>query len=224
MCVRKDKGRRKNMGKTDLDDHGQPLNKRFNVRRMAERAIDEMLGICKGILADGVVVPMEVEYLKDWLWSNKETAGMWPANVLAERLRRIFADGHVDSEEREDLQELLESVTGLRDETTIGERKSTQLPLDDPMPDLDFEGRLFCFTGKFAYGTRNDCQYAVVQLGGQCQSNPTKKTDYLVIGIFGSNEWIHTTHGRKIEAVIQNRHKGALTAIIDEDHWVKNLP
>lgn len=212
------------MGKTDLNEHGQPLNKRFNARRVAERAIDEMLGICKGILADGVVVPMEVEYLQAWMRSNEETADLWPASVLAERLRRIFSDGRVDPGEQEDLQELLQAVTGEREDTPIAERKSTQLPLDDPMPDLNFDGRLFCFTGKFTFGTRNACQEAVVHLSGQCQSNPTKKTDYLVIGFLGSRDWIHTTHGRKIEAVVQNRQKGARTAIIDEDHWVKNLP
>lgn len=206
------------------DDHGQPLEKGFHARRVAGRTMDEMLGICKGIISDGVVVPKEAEFLKGWLANNPEVASVWPAKVLGERLSRIYADGQVDDEELEDLRELLAKATGETSEGQTGERKSTQLPLDDPAPEVAFTGTLFCFTGKFAFGTRKACESAVIDRGGECQKQPSHQTSYLVIGTLGSRDWIHTSHGRKIEAANQFKADGvAETAIIDEEHWSKNL-
>ncbi|EEX64375.1 hypothetical protein VCJ_002909 [Vibrio metoecus] len=34
-----------------------------------------------------------------------------------------------------------------------------------------------------------------------------------------SRDWIYTNHGRKIEAVINNRQSGSLTKIITEQAW-----
>lgn len=206
--------------KKGQDEHDQPIDKRINAQRVAERTIDEMLGICKGILADGVVVPAEAKYLRAWLNKNREIAEFWPANVLEDRLRHIFSDGRVDADEIEDLRELLAAVTGEKAVGDRGARKATQLPLNDPLPIVQFGKRQFCFTGKFVYGARVSCEQAVADRGGTCQGNPTLKTDYLVIGTLGSRDWIHTSYGRKIEfAVTARDDKSAPIAIIDEAHW-----
>ena len=34
-----------------LDDHGQPLNRAFNAKRIRDRGVDELLGLCKGMIA-----------------------------------------------------------------------------------------------------------------------------------------------------------------------------
>src|ERR1700677_5141796 len=35
-------------------------------------------------------------------------------------------------------------------------------PFDDPLPDIIVSGTSFCFTGEFEFGTRKECQEAVV--------------------------------------------------------------
>jgi hypothetical protein len=50
------------------------------------------------------------------------------------------------------------------------------------------------------------------------------ETNYVVIGTFGSRDWVHTSFGRKIEKAVDYRTKGYPLAIITEDHWAAQLP
>jgi hypothetical protein len=65
------------------------------------------------------------------------------------------------------------------------------------------------FTGKFAFGPRRVCEAAVEALGGRAGSSVTRVTNYLVIGTFGSRDWIHTSHGRKIEQAVNTGPPGS---------------
>jgi len=45
----------------------------------------------------------------------------------------------------------------------------------------------------------------------------------LIVADMGSRDWIHSTHGRKIEKAMEVKSSGNLIAIISEEHWVKHL-
>ena len=120
-------------------------------------------------------------------------------NRLAERLQRIFTDGWVDDTERVELAEMLTSIVGGTAGVVLGEDAATQLPLDVPPPSFAWSGSVFVFTGKFAFGTRASCQCEADKRGGRCESNVTRRTRYLIIGTFGSRDWVHTSFGRKIQ-------------------------
>lgn len=62
----------------------------------------------------------------------------------------------------------------------------------------------------------------MTQRGGAIAS-VSKKLDYLVIGEIGSRDWIHSTHGRKIEKAVELRNGGARLAIVSERHWQAGL-
>jgi NAD-dependent DNA ligase len=100
---------------------------------------------------------------------------------------------------------------------------STGLPLCSPLPEVTLPGRLFCFTGKFVTGTRNYVRGLVQARGSVVADSPTNKTNYLVIGEIGSNDWIHSTHGRKIEKAVQIRNEGKPIHIIAEGHWLRSV-
>jgi len=93
--------------------------------RIRRREISEMLGICRGIIVDGLVSAAEVEFLKNWLCTHPQAAGAFPGSVIAARLNRIYADGVVSDEERADLFSLLQDVTG--QETTADTTVPTTL-------------------------------------------------------------------------------------------------
>ena len=97
------------------------------------------------------------------------------------------------------------------------------MPIDSPIPQIKFEGMNFCFTGRFSYGKRRDCEAATNEIGGECQSRITNDTDYLVIGIYISDAWIHTSSGRKIEKAVQMKEDGKKIKIIGEEDWVKYI-
>ncbi|MDH4232895.1 MAG: BRCT domain-containing protein [Nitrospirota bacterium] len=209
--------------KTDgTDDHGQPINKAFNASRLARRAIDEIIGIGKGIVADGIVTQEEAEFLIQWIIANEHVASVWPVNILYNRLNDFLSDNILDENEKRELLKMLHDFTG-GGAMEKYDNASTALPLCNPAPQIKFEGHEFCFTGKFVFGTRNNCIKEVKLREGFFNPEPRENTDYLIIGLIGSSDWIHTTHGRKIEQAVQMKNKGHRISIVSEKHWVNSL-
>jgi NAD-dependent DNA ligase len=101
--------------------------------------------------------------------------------------------------------------------------------LDDPAPEVVFEGRSFCFTGVFVFsdGDREQCEAAVRTRGGYCYERPNRDLNYLVIGTFAEPAWAYKTYGRKIETTLELKNTGATCKIISEKLWtssVKEIP
>jgi NAD-dependent DNA ligase len=203
------------------DPHGQPFNVRFNRARRAERDLSEFLGLAKGLLADGEISASEADAIARWIQTHADAVEQWPLNLLSQRVASIYRDGQVDEAERAELAELLSSVVGGTAGVILGEDAATDLPLDAPPPTFTWQDAVVVFTGKFAFGTRADCQRAVAHLGAECESSITRRTKYLVIGTFGSRDWIHTSFGRKIQKAVEYRSAGGIPHIVGEDHWVQ---
>jgi NAD-dependent DNA ligase len=114
--------------------------------------------------------------------------------------------------------------------STAKPKASNRIPtskefLDEPAPDVVFEGRSFCFTGVFVYGEgdRGQCEAAVRARGGYCYERPNRDLNYLVVGSFAEPAWAHQTYGRKIENALELKLAGASCKIISEEHWTKFL-
>lgn len=205
------------------DKDGQPLNKALNRELRVRRDIDELLGICKGLAADGRVNIDEARFLEGWLSLNKETAEQWPAKVLTERLRNILRDDCLDRDEERELLRLLIEVTGGDARRLTAASLSSNLPLNIPLPSVTVESMRFCFTGKFLYGSRDACHQAVIERGGVADETITKQLNFLVIGIIGSRDWLHSAYGTKIRKAVDYRESGLPLAIISEEHFVRTL-
>lgn len=203
-----------------FDDDGQPLSLVWNCQRRIDAGIDELIGLIRGILADGVVTESETNALAGWVARHCDIAREWPVNVLLSRLNRIYADGRVDEDERDDLKALLIEVVGEKDNLLAP--ATTTLPLHRPAPEVIFDQNVFVFTGKFAFGPRRVCEAEVIARGGKTANYVTLQTSYVVIGSVGSRDWIHTAWSRKIEKAVEYQHSCAI-AIISEQHWTRFL-
>ena len=213
------------MGRSsDLDRDGQPIVRAFNAARLTDRAVDELIGLCRGVLADGAVTDGEAKFLLQWMEANREAAGQWPCSDLYRRLREMLVDRTLDADEQSELLDLLLDITGggLPLDQRIASMSSS-LPLCSPPPELVFPERAFCLTGKFVFGSRKQCEAALLERGASALSSPTQKTHFLVIGSIGSKDWIHSTHGRKIEKAVEMREEGFPIRIVSESHWVRFL-
>ena len=93
-------------------------------------------------------------------------------------------------------------------------------PFDDPVPEIRFAGASFVFTGKFASGTRIECQEAVEALGAAAQNSVNRSTDYLTIGNESSENWRQGSYGRKIEKAMIFRMETSKPAILAESDWL----
>jgi NAD-dependent DNA ligase len=198
---------------------GQAPIAAFRGHAVQTRQVDELIGLCKGVLLDGAVSSNEAEGLLAWLEANRAAANSWPGNALYQRLQRALQDGELDEAEE---KELLGIIVGMVSGPPTAEEpvnRTTLLPLDNPPPLILFEARTFCFTGQFASGSRQWCEQQVLQRGGVPKSTITKKLDYLVIGEVGSRDWVHSTHGRKIESAVELKQSGSPICIVGERHW-----
>jgi NAD-dependent DNA ligase len=190
----------------------------FLERQINDRQVSELVGIARGLVADGELNDSEIEFLHRWLVASGSGRQHPMVGLLLERIRDIYADGWVDETERSDLTDLLVQLSG--NDFEIGEAlKSTTLPLCDPAPNLEFEGKKFCMTGTFTYGKRSSCEAIVTGFGGTCTSSVSKSTDYLVIGEYATGAWSQSSFGRKIEQAVQLRADGAPIFIVAEHHW-----
>lgn len=206
-----------NRMKPILDENGQPLLKsQKDILRLNERKVDEIIGICKGMVADNDLSQQEIDFLCQWTSSNRLTAHTWPVSKLCERIQTMLVDGKIDEEEKKDLLITLKEITGEINENRGN--KSTRLPLTEPPPPITFEGQNYCFTGRFITGTRNHVESIIIRKNGNTQKSPTLKTNYLVIGLLGSTDWIHSTHGRKIEKAVEIQPASGIK-IVSEEYW-----
>lgn len=198
-----------------LDAHGQPITPNWNAPRVAERSIDELLGICKGFIADRSLSEEEVYFLTSWLKANEHVANVWPANVLVDRINRTLEDKVLLTEEREDLFTLLTEIVG---QGKDGPASSTSLPLTKPSPPIFFTDHRFVLTGRFVMAHRSDVAYEIQARGGTVLDNVTSEAHFLVIGTIGSRDWLHSTHGRKIEKAVAMVERGHSIALVSEEH------
>jgi hypothetical protein len=211
------------------DENGQPTNYHFNKRILNDRTIDELIGIAKGIVADGAVNKEETVFLLSWMERNARYSNDRIVNLLYSRIQNMLADNILDPSEQEELFQILKSITGEQCPANVVESTVATFPLNIPPPDINIKGSYFCLTGKFAYGPRRICEAAIIERGGNIKSNISDWVDYLVIGSLCSDQWAHTTYGRKIEQamLLQNpeseRCHGDKIAIIHEDHWSKYM-
>jgi len=197
------------------------LQKLFSRARIDDRQVNELIGLARGIVADNRVTQEEAETLQNWLTANTAVSDNPVIAILLQRVNAMLADDILDDEEASELLQTLQSFAGGHVE--LGELlKSSQLPLDDPPPRIVIPSRRFCFTGTFAFGTRRDCENAVRQRDG-IPGKLTRDTDYLIVGLYATDSWAHSTFGRKIEKAAAWRDQGNQLAIVSELDWVRHL-
>lgn len=189
--------------------------------RISSRQIDELIGLARGLAADGTINTTEVEFLQKWLAANAEISNHPIIRTLYRRVNEILDDGVLDSDEH---TELLDTLNGFSNrDFELGEvLKPTTLPLCDPAPTLTFAGRQYCFTDTFNFGQRKYCEQAVADRSGFTGSL-TQKTDVLVIGAYATESWKHSSFGDKIVKATAWRDQGLPISIVAESHWVSFL-
>lgn len=196
------------------EDH---LLNRLGGDRIASRQVDELIGLARGVCADGQINQLEAEFLQSWLATNASVSDQPLIACLYQRVSEMLADGALDSDERVELLEALRGLTGEKSE--LGESlKSTTLPVCSPQPPLTFQETYFCFTGTFAFGQRKRCEAEVLDRGGKTGSL-TMKTDVLVIGEYATESWKHSSMGNKILKAVEFRNQGIPISIVTEAHW-----
>lgn len=194
--------------------------KKFNRKNIQDRQVDTLIGLSKGITADGKVDQTEAEFLQAWLIQNVHSENPIIVNLI-DKVGAMLEDGVLDAEESAELFTILHSISGEKSEVGEISRAST-LPVCKPPPEVVFPENSFLFTGTCAFGTRKQCQEAIDDLGGINAKSVTKSLNYLVLGTYVTDSWVHESFGRKIEKAMTYRDSGLPLSIISEEHWLKS--
>lgn len=187
--------------------------------------IQELHGICHGILANGVVHDEEVHGLKKWIDDNDYLSSYYPYDELNSLITMILKDGIVDERERAMLKAYFYEFADLsREKTAIQiERDIEGITIDGLCtldPNVEFKDRTFCFTGVSKIAPRIELIERVTVLGGLYAKQLTKKTNYLIVGDNGNKCWAFASYGRKVEQALSLRKQGADISIVHEfDFW-----
>jgi len=199
------------------------IYKKFNRNKIEDRQIDTFIGLSKGLIADGMVNQKEAEFLQTWLIQNAQNNEHPIIHNLLDKIGDMLEDDFLDDSEASELLSILRKISG--EESAVGElARTTSLPVCEPAPKIEFEGKVFLFTGTCVYGSRKTCQKAIESLGAIFSKSKgvTKSVNYLVLGTYVTDSWKHETFGRKIEKAIEYRDSGVPISIITEEHWLNS--
>lgn len=190
-------------------------------------SIQFLHGLVHGLMADGELSDREVQSLKFWLDSNEFLSGSYPYDELYSIIHSIMEDKIITADERDSLIAFLSSIIDFKSSLNLAEPDYADLRKKYSIsgvcafcPEIEFQGKLFCFTGESYRATRSEIKDEVERLGGTFRTSVSKKTDYLVVGSAGNPCWAYSCYGRKIEEAVNLRKEGAHIQIINEtDFW-----
>ncbi|MEG0479991.1 MAG: BRCT domain-containing protein [Clostridium sp.] len=189
--------------------------------------IQILQGIMHGIISDGKISDDEVISLKDWLNENDHLTGIYPYDELYSIILSIVDDGIITDAEKNllkvffsefvDIDSLVavdqDELAMIRDEFNIG-------GICAVCPEVNFEGKNFCFTGKSSKTDRKSLGEIISVLNGAMHNNILKNTDYLIVGNEGNPCWVFSCYGRKVEKAISLRKAGGnITIVHENDFW-----
>ena len=192
-------------------------------RHRLNRALEQLLGIASGIMADGHLHDQEVQFLSTWLRENADVAAAWPGSAVSKAVRDTLADGVITDVERDHLVMVLSEFSG--SEFSLAGSVTpmvTSLPIDDQVT-VQLMHAGVCHTGEFIYGTRAAVERATLRAGGTPSDSVSKRVEYLVVGTRVSPNWAHTTYGRKIQRAVELQESGHGIEIISERRWLEAL-
>lgn len=201
------------------------------------RSLDELVGLCQGVIADGLLVKGEADFLLRWLQSHAAVHVDDDIAMLANRLADALQDGVIDDDEERDLLEAImgiampvdlppwEVVQARREHPAVPSVRKliAALPFIDASAPLSLSGNIVVVTGVFKYGPRDVVANALRRAGAVMGDNFTRSTRYLAVGTLGSADWRATSAGRKIEAAIAAKAKGQEIDLVSEEHLLSHI-
>lgn len=90
---------------SQLDDNGQPMNKRFNQAQNFQKSLSSLQGILEGITSDTILKDVEIQFLHAWLEEQADKKG----DILDvyDSVSSALSDKMISADEKEDVMQLI---------------------------------------------------------------------------------------------------------------------
>ena len=146
-------------------------------------SIQFLHGFVHGIMADRELSDGEILRLRNWINENEFLRGIYPFDEIDSVLTAILADGVIEEKEREMLEAVFSNIIEFKDSLNLIESDYSVLRdkysiqgICSVCPDIQFDNRLFCFTGRSYKGSRSDLVLKINELGGIYRESVSSKT------------------------------------------------
>lgn len=187
----------------------------FSTRKFySDKAVGmkEFKSFVEGLLADDNLSIKEIEHLRRYAGLLiLECEDNFYLEKIYSLIKQIYADGEITKYEIEDLYNLLSEFLD-----PVSTNTSTSNI-------LSFDGKLFCLSGNFEYGSKNEIEQLILERGGTCKSSIVKSTDYLIVGGLGCQDWKMGNYGSKVEKALAMQDKGSNIKIVNEEEFFKAI-
>ncbi|MFC0351843.1 BRCT domain-containing protein [Undibacterium danionis] len=185
--------------------------------------IQRLHAVVGGIIADGLISEEELRGLSDWMEDHSHLKTCWPFDEIESLITGVLADKVISPDEHRQLKDFFSEFIALLDDRTITspliQEGSAFVGLCAVCPEIEFDGKMFCFTGASNRYSRQELFHVVEQFGGLTSNSVSKKISYLVVGADGNPCWTYACYGRKVERAIELRKAGERLLIIHENDF-----
>lgn len=152
-------------------------------------ASQQLQGIIQGVIVDKEITEKEIINLNIWLYQNDYLEGHYPYNKIIQILKKVTEDRIITKEEKtlllETFNELLHPIENLKKQL------------------ITIKDNSFCLTGEFKFGARSKVVKYIEDNGGIYTPSPIKKTNYLVVGLYGNGAYSNGSYGTKIKKALE---------------------
>lgn len=174
------------------------------------KSLQTLKGIIENIMEDKIIDKEEINELNEWLKDNIHLKGNYPYDKIYKIVNDVLEDGIISQNEYNELQSVFnEFICPIQNNS---ESKK-----------IKFENSIFCLTGTFNSGSKEDIENKIVQMGGICSKGVTSKTNYLIVGGAGSDAWKFGNYGGKVQKAMELKEKGKNIQIIGEEDFLISL-
>lgn len=189
--------------------------------------LQRLTAIIDGIGADGIINEKELAGLSDWLDEHSHLRRSWPYEEILSIVTGVLADGRIEATELKLLENFLAEVsavgTSVNSTTTGGETLSPITGLCAVCPEVLFEGRTFCLSGRFSRFSSKELADKILAAGAQIASEVHPQVDYLIIGSDGNPCWTYACYGRQVENAVRLRQAGHTLLLVHENDLLDAL-
>lgn len=184
-------------------------------------------GLLHGVLSDNRINIKELDYLKKWLDSNYHLETIYPYDEVYSLVFKVLKDGKVSNDEEliiktffSEFIDTTKSINILKGEIEQIKKEMNINGLCALAPNIEFQDRLFCFTGESSRSKRSEIEKIIIENRGKFNNNVVKQTNYLIVGDNGNPCWAFSCYGRKVEKAMRLRKEGKQILIVHEtDFW-----
>ena len=175
------------------------------------KQLQELTDIINEFISDNVLTDLEINLLNCWLNQNQHLSGNYPFDKINSAIRLVLEDGVITDEEKSYLMNVLLNFSNPVESCSVNIDK------------VDLSDKQIVLTGDFINGTKSEIISRLEQLGATVKTGVSGKTDYVIVGGYGSDNWACGNYGSKVKKALELQAKGKDIKIIKEEEFFKCL-